>query len=162
MIRPFVLNTARPLSQLLIGLCCLIASGQAQAACKIQFAAEGVKVTTGMVAFVVFQSKEGWPFATEKALKIVAVPAKSKTVEVSLDDLPAGRYAIAISHDENGNKRLDKKPSGRPKEGYGVSNNPKIKLKAPSFQEALVETGCNSRVVIQMIYPPAKDAEDSR
>lgn len=162
MISPFVLNITRPLGHLLIGLCCYVASGQAQAACKIQFAAEGVKVTTGMVAFVIFKSKDGWPFATDKAIKIVAVPAKSKTVEVSLDDLHPGRYAIAISHDENGNKRLDKKPSGRPKEGYGVSNNPKIRLKAPSFQTALVETGCGSRVAIQMIYPPAKEAEEGR
>jgi uncharacterized protein (DUF2141 family) len=56
-------------------------------------------------------------------------------------------------HDENGNKRLDRKPSGRPREGFGISNNPKVGLKTPSFAAAAVDIPCGDRVLIRVRYP---------
>ena len=54
---------------------------------------------------------------------------------IDLGTLPPGDYAIAIIHDENGNKKLDTM-LGIPREGVGFSRNPPIRFGAPSFRSA--------------------------
>lgn len=52
-----------------------------------------------------------------------------------------GTYAVAIYHDENGNKKFDKNFFGIPTEGFGFSNNPKIYFGPPDHDEAAFEVG---------------------
>ena len=52
-----------------------------------------------------------------------------------------GTYAVAIYHDENGNKKFDKNFIGLPTEGFGFSNNPKIFFGPPDHDEAAFEVG---------------------
>lgn len=59
---------------------------------------------------------------------------------VSFDDVPAGRYALMVIHDENGNGRLDTNLIGMPVEGYGFSNNPRV-MRRPTFEEAAFDVG---------------------
>jgi uncharacterized protein (DUF2141 family) len=68
--------------------------------------------------------------------------------------LPPGTYAVAILHDENNNGRLDTNFFGIPSEGYGVSNNPKPRFRAPKFKEAiftLPEAGTTATVSLQYV-----------
>ena len=54
--------------------------------------------------------------------------------------LPEGQYAFALFDDKNSNKEMDRTKMGIPKEGFGFSNNAKVKFfKAPSFQSCQVE-----------------------
>ena len=53
--------------------------------------------------------------------------------------LPAGRFAIAVFHDENGNGALDTDILGIPKEGYGFSRNARGSFGPPRFAAAAVE-----------------------
>ena len=46
-----------------------------------------------------------------------------------------GTYAIAVYHDEDGDRDFDRNLIGLPTEGYGVSNNPRIGLMPPGFDE---------------------------
>ncbi len=62
----------------------------------------------------------------------------------SFDNLPVGTYAIAIFHDSNNNKKLDKNWVGIPKEGYGFSNNVFGTFGPPSFQEASFKVKANN------------------
>lgn len=55
--------------------------------------------------------------------------------------LPAGRYAIAVSHDLNGNRRTDTNLVGMPTEAWGVSRDARPWLRAPRFDEAMIELG---------------------
>ena len=50
-------------------------------------------------------------------------------------------------HDENDNKKMDKNPLGIPKEGFGVSNDPKKKLHMPTFDETKFSFDGTSKVV---------------
>ena len=52
-----------------------------------------------------------------------------------------GTYAVAIYHDENGNKKFDKNFFGLPTEGFGFSNNPGILFGPPDHDEAAFEVG---------------------
>ena len=123
--------------------------------------AQGIRGTQGAVGFAVYQAKQGWPDKYDLAMLHKAVPAKPGDVALAVE-IPPGRYAVALMHDENGNKRLDRKPSGRPVEGYGISNNPKARLKTPSFTSASIDIACGDRVLIQVRYPSSRkeDAED--
>lgn len=57
------------------------------------------------------------------------------THELRIAGLPHGDYAIAVIHDENGNKKLDTF-MGIPREGFGFSRNPPIGFGAPRFAAA--------------------------
>lgn len=59
----------------------------------------------------------------------------TKTVKVTLPTVKKGWWAMAIMQDENGNKKMDYNFLGIPKENFGFSNNPKIFMSEPSFDE---------------------------
>ncbi len=64
--------------------------------------------------------------------------------------VPAGRYAVAAFHDANDNGKLDKYIFGAPRESWGMSGNVRPRLRAPRFDEAVVEVAANTRVVIEV------------
>ena len=84
----------------------------------------------------VFDRDRGFPRSRDGAIlwRSVAAGAAEKSMRI---DLPPGRYAVVVLHDENSNKKLDTNFIGVPKEGYGVTNNPKPALRAATFKEAL-------------------------
>lgn len=112
-----------------------------------------MKGSAGFVGFAVFASESGWPNTYDKAFKHDAVPAREGLVELKLRGFVAGRYAVVTLHDENANKKLDKKPSGRPREGWGMSREPKAILKTPKFEAAALDLKCGDRVEMRMRYP---------
>jgi uncharacterized protein (DUF2141 family) len=65
-------------------------------------------------------------------------------------NLPAGHYAAAAYHDENGNKKLDKNIFGAPTEPYGFSNDARRLMSAPSFDEARFEIRNNEESEIHI------------
>ncbi|WP_243713623.1 DUF2141 domain-containing protein [Luteimonas terrae] len=69
-------------------------------------------------------------------------PAGAVT-RVTFDGVPAGRYALMVIHDENGNGTLDTNLVGMPVEGYGFSNNPRVTRK-PTFEEAAFDVGADA------------------
>ncbi|MFQ5624920.1 MAG: DUF2141 domain-containing protein, partial [Paracoccaceae bacterium] len=68
-------------------------------------------------------------------------------------DLKPGTYAIAVYHDENENRELDRGFLGIPLEGFGFSNDSFIGFGAPDFADAAVTVpGKGTRITIHMIY----------
>jgi uncharacterized protein (DUF2141 family) len=57
-----------------------------------------------------------------------------QAARVTLAPVPAGTYALLVVHDENANGRLDM-TFGIPREGFGFSNNPPMKPRAPRWDE---------------------------
>jgi uncharacterized protein (DUF2141 family) len=57
-------------------------------------------------------------------------------ISVVFNDIPKGRYAIAVFLDENDNYKLDKNLFGIPKEKYGFSNNVLPSVRAATFDES--------------------------
>lgn len=64
--------------------------------------------------------------------------AAASAHRLHIGHVPPGRYAIAVFHDENSNRNLDKF-AGIPKEGFAFSRNPTIKFRAPRFEEVAVD-----------------------
>jgi uncharacterized protein (DUF2141 family) len=81
------------------------------------------------------------------------VPARPGSVAVCLAAPRPGVYAVAVYHDENDNRKFDRAWTGLPSEGYGVSNNPRPVLRAPTHGESAIEVGPGHRVVnIELRY----------
>lgn len=53
--------------------------------------------------------------------------------------LKPGKYAVAVYHDENGNRKLDRNFTGIPREEYGFSNDARGVMSAPDFKDQLFE-----------------------
>lgn len=75
-------------------------------------------------------------------------PVNSCIAECILENIPDGKYAITVFHDENGNGKLDTGMFGIPKEGYGFSNNARGMFGPPSFGDSSFEVKGN---VVQKI-----------
>ena len=137
-------------------LACLSAPAFSQTAaspsCKLLVHIDGFRNQKGDAGVTVFTSPDGWPENNDKALTHSghSFTGSSTTLELQL---PAGRYAIAVLHDENSNRKLDRNMIGFPKEGFGFSNNPKVNLTAPSFDTAAMQVNCPvTETTIHLIY----------
>ena len=110
---------------------------------------EGVNAQGGNIGVMIFHSAKGWPENNDAAYKAVVLPAHPGTMVVKVA-LPPGRYAIAVGHDVNVNKRVDKNWFGKPTEQWGMSNNPRAHLRAPDFARAEFAVSGNEEIHIRM------------
>lgn len=63
-------------------------------------------------------------------------PAVEGTTIVTVRNVPAGRYAAQAFHDKNSNGEVDRGLFGIPLEGVGFSNDARIRMSPPRFDEA--------------------------
>ncbi|NTW10243.1 MAG: DUF2141 domain-containing protein [Chlorobiaceae bacterium] len=92
-----------------------------------------LKKTLGMLGVSLHNSKSGFPGKHEQAYANQTKKITGPVEKVIFENVPFGTYAISVVHDENSNGKLDKNFIGIPKEGVGVSNNPKIGMGGPKF-----------------------------
>ena len=120
--------------------------------CPVTLHVDGFRNHTGRLGVTVFRTTDGWPEDNEKAFFHDNFPITGDQTTVNLN-LPAGRYAIAVLHDENSNHKLDRNFLGYPKEGFGFTNNPKVHLTAPSFDTTAVALSCpGTELTVHLIY----------
>ena len=101
---------------------------------------EHLKNSDGVVQFSLYNKKGTIPdekFKKYYKKKISRIDYKTSTV--TFKNLPRGRYAVNILHDENENGKIDKKFI-LPKEGVGFSNYKSIGFtNKPNFSKASFE-----------------------
>lgn len=114
------------------------AVGTARASCAgIHVTILNIRNSLGTVDCALFNSPSGFPADTlRSALRLSAMKVPDRNAHCDFTDLPAGRYALVVLHDENMNGRIDYNWLGIPREGYGFSNDVHGKLGAPSFERA--------------------------
>jgi uncharacterized protein (DUF2141 family) len=97
----------------------------------------------------------------DSALMKKKITVNEETEVINFDNVPQGKYAIAIYHDENLNGILDLNEMGIPKEGYGFSTKNKV-MGRPKFEQAAFELSGNDTIDVKMIYHagqgPKKDS----
>ena len=97
----------------------------------------GMTNLAGMFGVSLYNSKKGFPGKHEEAFASTLKKVTRTNDSVIFENIPYGNYAISIMHDENNNGKLDTNFLGIPKEGVGVSNNPKIGFGGPKFQNSV-------------------------
>jgi uncharacterized protein (DUF2141 family) len=95
-----------------------------------------LKNEKGKLMATLFNSAEGFPSTPSKAIQAQIIELKNnRNGVIRFKNLPPGNYAVSVFHDENNNDKLDTGTFGIPKEGYGFSNNPKIRFGPPSYTD---------------------------
>ncbi|MEI6651854.1 MAG: DUF2141 domain-containing protein [Chlorobiaceae bacterium] len=90
----------------------------------------------GILGVSLYNSKKGFPGKHENACANQLKKITSTEDKVVFNNIPYGTYAVSIMHDENSNGKLETNFFGIPKEGVGVSNNPKIGMGGPKFKDS--------------------------
>lgn len=107
----------------------------------------------GQMMISIYNQPEGFPGNVEKAYAKYKIPVKGKEFKCVINDLPFGKYGVAVIHDENGDGKLETNFLGMPKEGLGTSNNPKIRFGPPKYNEAEFNFNQNSQsITIELIH----------
>jgi len=135
-------------------VCLVAASGKVWASDSVyvHVTVEGLRSVDVSCRLLLFESRKGFPDSREKAAMMLSGPIRGQRADFTMRVRP-GRYAIAVLHDENANERMDKTWYGRPKEGFGASNNPKVGFGPPGFEEsAAVLDEKNNSLTITMTY----------
>jgi uncharacterized protein (DUF2141 family) len=86
-------------------------------------------------------------------------PARVGTTVLTLTGLKPGRYAAQVYYDQNGNHKVDKAMFGIPKEGVGFSNDAKIRMAPPKWEEAMFDYDGRARTIrLRLRYFSGPDA----
>jgi len=101
----------------------------------IKIEISGINEIKGLAVIGLYKNSDNFPDVTKSYLGVYLL-IKEEKIKYSFSNIPNGTYAIAVFHDRNSNKKLDKNFLGIPKEGYAFSNNAKANFGAPGFDEA--------------------------
>lgn len=99
---------------------------------------DGLPDDEGSVSCGLFVGEAGFP-DDDGSARTQRHPARRGATVCRFEDVPAGRAAVAVSHDRNGNGRLDKNFLGIPREPWGVSNDVRPSLRPPRYAEAVFD-----------------------
>lgn len=139
--------------------------GGASTTADLEVDIAGIRSGAGTIMIGLYDSAGGFNAAIEHCteggllndkgrLAGMALRAASGGRRVVFAQLPPGRYAVIVFHDENDNGRLDENGWGVPTEGYAFSNNAEGLLGAPSFDAAgFTLVGQRRSIAISLIYP---------
>lgn len=114
---------------------------------------ENLRNSEGVVQFTLYNKDGSIPDEDFKNYyrleKVNIVNGKS---EITFENLPKGKYAVNILHDENNNGKIDKGLI-LPKEGIGFSNYSSIGLtNRPNFKKASFELFQDKEIKVKAIY----------
>ncbi len=139
-------------SGLLLGLSLFAILGIAQAE-TLTVVATGLKSDKGKVLFSLYNKEGSIPDKElNKYFKMKRVSIAHGKARAVFRNLPKGRYAVSVFHDENDNRKIDK-GLVMPTEGVGLSNYPSINLfHLPDFKKASFPLEQDKTVRIHIIY----------
>ena len=107
----------------------------APATARLTVTVKDLRNRKGQLVFGAFKSADGFPRVAKKSVNWQTKAVDGKTVSFTAD-LPPGKYAASVLHDENNSGEMDFNIANIPAEGYGVTNNPKPAFRAATFKEA--------------------------
>lgn len=119
---------------------------------RLDVGLDNVRSAKGLLRVCMTADPDNFPACVDDAQAVTrSIPAG--THALAFAGLPAGDYAIAVIHDENGNAKLDTF-AGIPREGFGFSRNPAIAFGPPRFTAArfTVTSGEGQEQRIRMRY----------
>ena len=115
---------------------------------------EGVRSSNGLVAITLYADNPSKFLVRKGSLYVGRVDARAGTTRGCIFLPKPGVYAVAIYHDEDGDKSFDRTGLGLPAEGFGFSNNAATLAGLPQFKSVRLNVpkpGLTSRITLR--YP---------
>jgi uncharacterized protein (DUF2141 family) len=119
---------------------------------NLKLVVTGIKNSNGEININVFNRADGFPKEDTKAIRHLRGRVSDGKCTVVITGLPFGKYAIAVYHDENNDKKLNKSWYGIPSEGVGSSNNVKGNFGPPTFDQAKFDFGPESNELSIVVH----------
>jgi len=117
----------------------------------IQLTIENLKSDEGEVYIGLYNKANNFTIV-DKAFQTQNMKSSTINLNTIFTNIPEGKYAIAIFHDENSNKQLDKNFLGIPNEGYGFSNNIRPTFRSATFKESTIIVNQDVNISITIGY----------
>lgn len=110
-----------------------------QSSANLKVHVYNLRNSKGNLLVSLYNEEKPFPKYPKQAFRNMKTTIQDGNANISFQNIPYGRYAIAILHDENGNDKMDQNFIKMPKEGYGFSNNAKGSFGPPGFDAAAFE-----------------------
>ncbi len=141
-------RSIQPLALFLGGL--VLSASTWAAGNTLDITVKGVRDDKGMIRAGIYNTPDTFP-KEGKAMARTSAPAKAGSVALQFTDLPPGKYAVILYHDENNDGQMDKRFGMIPIEGYGLSNNIKASGK-PAFDQCAFDIPETKAQTIDLRY----------
>jgi uncharacterized protein (DUF2141 family) len=127
------------------------ARAQAQTA-EVEIQVQGLRNARGVVRLCLTRQPEYFPDCNRDPAALKRSVPAGQAASIRLAAVPPGTYALGVIHDENGNGRLDRFLA-IPREGFGFSRNPRLRMGPPRFDEVRFEVaGIALRQAVRLRY----------
>lgn len=103
---------------------------------EVSLTVSGLRSHKGQVLVCMTRAPKDFPDCRADVAAFTAVLPAGPPVQITFSHVPAGRYAIAVLHDENGNGRPDRAFGVIPIEGFGFSRDAPARMGPPRFADA--------------------------
>ena len=151
--RPTAGSASSPRRGLLLGAVALLSiAASPPPSADLEIAISGLRNQSGAVMLCLTQRGEAHYLdcAKDPARVTRNVPS-SEAGAIHIAGLTPGRYALLVVHDENRNGKLDKM-LGMPREGFGFSRNPAIRMGPPAYDAVQFAIAGHSRQAVKLKY----------
>lgn len=106
----------------------------------------------GRVGVALYDEDARADFPDAEPLRAESAVVEGTAVEFRFLNVPEGRYAVAVTHDENDNGMMDSNAWGIPVEGFGFSNDVMGEMGPPSFERAAFAAEEDTQISVSMLY----------
>jgi uncharacterized protein (DUF2141 family) len=128
-------------------------SNQKQETCSLTIDVSELRNSEGTVQFALYNREDAFPDEHyKKYFKKLTGKIVNGSSTVTFKNLPEGKYAVNILHDENNDGKI-KKGIILPKEGIGFSNFQSIGISnRPTFSKASFSMLSDKKIKVNIIY----------
>nr|WP_242446176.1 DUF2141 domain-containing protein [Sphingopyxis lindanitolerans] len=117
----------------------------------VEVSITGLRNMKGQILVCLTANPKAFPDCSKDKGSVRMAVKAADTGDFLIHAPAAGTYAIAVVHDENGNNKMDL-AIFLPREGFGFSRNPAIRMGPPKFQAASFVVAGEVRQTIRMKY----------
>ena len=123
----------------------------AQSSADLTVQISNIEHNSGLVQLGLYNDASMFP-EVGKTYRMVRLKTSGNKKLYTFKNLPIGRYALAIYHDENANNQCDTNFFGIPKEAYAFSNGIRPRFSAPSFKSCSFMLNADKAITIKLVY----------
>lgn len=116
---------------------------------EIRVRVSNIPSNVGEVGCALFPAGPAFPMDASSARQVWQ-RADLAGVTCRFDKVSAGSWAVSVSHDLNGNRKVDTNFLGIPTEAWGVSKNARPAFRAPKFEEAAFNVADGQTVLVDI------------
>lgn len=115
---------------------------------------ENVRSSQGLIAVTLYADDSRRFLARRGSLYVGRMSAREGTTRICIHLPSAGTWALAVYHDQDGNRSFNRSRLGLPAEGFGFSNNPRVLFGIPAFRSVRLSVPrTNMQTRVRLRYP---------